>query len=162
MPVGSRAGCRVFNAGYLAWAGMGRRRQVLGWTWPFSLIGALGLFTPGATLEFRHHARGRMLCTVVGLIILLFADIKTNWIVGPAKWVARYSFGICLTHQSWLYIAFVRQPGSEGYAWPMLIAGTAVISVVLYHAVDESFVRLGQRWATRRHSVCKPWQELKV
>ncbi len=153
-----------FLGGVLAWRLMRTRnyRRLPGWVWPIAIavISSTWLASIPATYELSIALFG--IC--LGLVIPLFREIRGAKVTLAAKLVARYSYGIYLSHfpimiyvmgdsswpERWFKI-IPRMPHIAHYARPInivLVTGlTAGVSVLLYHGIEKPGIQLGRRMA---------------
>jgi hypothetical protein len=113
--------------------------------WPLALATATGAYLLRPTLM-----TGWIACLALGLSFPRIADLPRGRLQQICRIVARYSYGIYLSHFILLWLAFVRL----GH-WPMgaqvAIFGAllAAVPAAAYHVVEEPFIRLGGRVADR-------------
>jgi peptidoglycan/LPS O-acetylase OafA/YrhL len=140
-----------FGAGFLAWVGMGRiRRKLPAWLWPIGICIAVALFLPTGNSDAKAASRSWVMCTVLGVMIPLFTNLQAPWIVQPARIIARYSYGIYLLHQGWLYLAFVQSPGrSIAVGWLIFGLGLTATTLIGYHFIEEPGIAAGRRLANQ-------------
>lgn len=79
---------------------------------------------------------------VLGMAIPLFRQFETPLIRRPCLLVAKYSYGIYLSHCVIFWWFLPRHP-------ILLILLSALIPVVLYHVVEDPLIRFGKRLATK-------------
>jgi peptidoglycan/LPS O-acetylase OafA/YrhL len=94
------------------------------------------------------------LCLLLGVSASLFAELQHARIKLAAAWLARYSYGIYLTHLHALWLAFVllkNMPLVLQYA-VFLVAGLG-IPVLLYHLVERPMIQLGARLTSPTESI---------
>ena len=112
--------------------------------WPF-----IGLPLMLAVLTFLYlrvpkPSRSWICCLVLGLTLPYFSDMTSAWLRNVCHLVARYSYGIYLTHFVCIWFAFavlVRLP--LALRW-LVFAGTAsALPVVLFHTVEVRMISLG-------------------
>jgi peptidoglycan/LPS O-acetylase OafA/YrhL len=100
----------------------------------------------------RHPTRpmGWVLCLALGLAIPFFAEIQNRWIRSVSNRIATYSYGIYLSHQFCIWIAFSLM--SHYRLWwrvPALITLLIVLPVLLYHLIERPMIQFGVRIANR-------------
>lgn len=122
------------------------------WSWALSLMAVLAAFlfvTANRDLPYLMPASWVMGLTV-GLIVAGFGETTVAWVRQAAAIIAKYSYGIYLTHMIALWIAFVKI-GSASFAVRVLagLGLTAIFSAVAYHAVEAPGIRIGARLAAR-------------
>jgi len=86
-------------------------------------------------------------CGVIGLSIPLFRQITSKPLVAAAKVIARYSYGIYVTHCVCMWLTLGKMPGPAIVRILACVLLTASVSVALYHIVEEPFIRAGKRGA---------------
>jgi peptidoglycan/LPS O-acetylase OafA/YrhL len=91
-----------------------------------------------------------LFCAAVGLAIPSFLEIRNRWLKSISKQVARYSYGIYLSHDAILWLCFIRfRVGSAVVSGLLGILLTAVTSVLLYYCIEDPAIRVGKRIAAR-------------
>lgn len=134
-------------AGYFAGFGISKRKlPFIGW--PLIIAAAAGFF-----FEFGSRHRYEVwwiMCLAIGLSAPRFADLRFLPLRRASSWVAKYSYGIYLTHMYALWAAFgvfKNQP-----LWFRCVA-LAVLSIALpvlfYEFLEFPMIRLGARLANR-------------
>jgi peptidoglycan/LPS O-acetylase OafA/YrhL len=153
-----------FLGGVIAWRLiLGRDRQILpGWLWLFAIAMVSLIWMVSTEKYLPLSIAGFGLC--LGLAIPLFRELWWNKLRLGSKIIARYSYGIYLTHfPIMVYLASSHDPEHppfkiippmpliRHYARPidaLLVVGlTAFASLALYHGVEEPGIRLGRRMA---------------
>jgi len=135
-----------FLPGIIAYVGFGRwKPRVPGWLLPVFLLAMWAVFL----LTFNFH-RGWLFCLIVGFALPLFRQLKSEVVLAPSRQIAKYSYGIYLTHPFAIVIGLYLL---RGYAWPIRALGVGVplvvLPVVAYHLVEHPMIRLGSRLAAR-------------
>lgn len=117
---------------------------------PFS-FSLVTIFTIHPTLGL-----GWVLCLALGLGIPRFAEITTPWLVTVSNRVATYTYGIYLSHQFSIWIAFgVLAERSLWLRVPVLIALLVALPVILYYAIERPMIQFGIHLANR-------WSEPRI
>ena len=80
----------------------------------------------------------------LGVAIPQFRQFQTSLVRRPSLFVAKYSYGIYLSHCAIFWLLLPKHPIS-------LILFSALIPVVLYHVVEDPMVQLG-KWLTANRS----------
>ena len=123
------------------------RPRLPGWSFPLCFLGYALL-----TCRFGSQRNGWLLCLVLGLALPLFRQIKWAWLNQTTHIIAKYSYGIYLTHIIAITVAVhvLRGYGmtTRAGAFLALLVG---LPVLLYHTVEEPMIRLGTRLA-RSHA----------
>lgn len=153
-----------FFGGVIAWRLIrGRdRRWLPGWSWPpvIAIVSLIWMASMDRYLPFFTAVFGLTL----GLAIPLFREIQWDKLRAASKIIARYSYGIYLSHfpvmiyimsgqnhdHPWFKV-IPPMPVIWHYARPinacLVVALTAVLSVALYHGIEEPGIRLGRLMA---------------
>jgi peptidoglycan/LPS O-acetylase OafA/YrhL len=87
----------------------------------------------------------------VGLAIPFFSQISVRWLVLPCHLIAKYSYGIYLTHLFCIWLVYQRLhsylPKAGRFAlFVILVIG---IPIFFYHFLEEPMVLLGKEVAMR-------------
>lgn len=91
-----------------------------------------------------------LFCAAAGLAIPLFLEIRNRWLKSIGKHVARYSYGIYISHVPILWLCFIRyRVGSTIVNASLAILLTAVVSVLAYQWLEEPAIRVGKWFAAR-------------
>jgi len=121
-------------------------RQGLGWAFPglaVLLFVSLTVFMMLGTAQ-----AGWIVCFTLGAAIPQFADMSSRWLGRVSHRIARYSYGIYLTHYFCLWLAFVRlqflPKAVQGFVFA---AAVWLIPVVLYHFLELPLINVGRRLA---------------
>ena len=148
-----------FFGGVMAWRLMRQRddRQFPGWLWPAAIaaVSCAWMFATEKYLPFFIAALGVSL----GLAIPLFREMQSKAVRFAAKIVARYSYGIYLSHfpimlyvissphYRWFKVIppmpLIRHHGGPIHAL-LVTALTCVASLALYHGIEEPGIHLGR------------------
>ena len=97
-----------------------------------------------------NSRRGWAFCLVLGLLLPFFRQLQTPWLTRPAHELAKYSFGIYLSHPFALVLGFYLLAGhSLAVQLSVEFLAIAVFSIAGYHLVEHPFIRLGSRLAGR-------------
>jgi len=126
-----------------------RRRTLPFFGWPLILLVAAGLQAVGN--YFQHEAMARWtLCLMIGLTAPFFAELSRPALNKAAELLARYSYGIYLTHlhAQWTALVLLKdQPAAVRYG--VLLALSIGLPVTLYHLVEAPMIRFGAHLAAR-------------
>jgi peptidoglycan/LPS O-acetylase OafA/YrhL len=114
--------------------------------WPLFVLSLAAVFTLRPVLHL-----GWVLGLVLGLLIPSFAELTTPWLCVVCNRIATYSYGIYVSHQFSIWIAFgVLQFQSLWLRTTVLIALLVGLPVLLYHAVEKPMIDVGVRITTKR------------
>jgi peptidoglycan/LPS O-acetylase OafA/YrhL len=117
------------------------------WTWPVILLTAFGVI---AILQPTAQALERAwpFCLFIGLAIPFVGELPDSWLTRAAKVVAKYSYGIYLSHVIVLWFAFVVLYNAPiAINWIVFGLGVAVASLAAYHLIEAPGISLGIRLA---------------
>jgi peptidoglycan/LPS O-acetylase OafA/YrhL len=144
-----------FMSGVLAYQVGKRILPVLpAFCWLLFMGGVSALYIAGGDSPYKDYG----LCLALGLAIPCFWQIRSLALTRASHYVAKYSYGIYLTHFAALYFAFDRlaaQPLALRIA--MFVGLATALPMAFYHAIEEPCVRLGKR-ITQKRSVAQPLQ----
>lgn len=116
------------------------------WGWLCLLALTSGLFLERASLKC-----GWICCLVVGAMVPQFRELKAGWLQRATQLVARYSYGIYLSHYAFIWLAFQRLHGVPlALRWLVFLTGAAVTPVILYHALEAPMIAVGRRLVRSR------------
>lgn len=139
-----------FIAGVIAYRlSRGPRLQLPSLGWPLLLL--------ATSLAYQFHwgaKTGWVLCLLVGVAVPQFRELGPGLIQKTCQLVARYSYGIYLTHLICIWLAFDVLSSLPRYAqWLVFAGSSAALPVALYHAIEAPMIavgaRLAGRWAQR-------------
>jgi peptidoglycan/LPS O-acetylase OafA/YrhL len=127
-------------AGPASGRGAPRRRWPAA-AWPV----ALGLVTL-AYLGHPSAAFGGLCCFAVALLLPHFEELRAGPIAQTCKLVARYSYGIYLSHFACIWLAFEKLGAAPPAIRVMTFLATATaMPVLLYHLVESPLISVGRR-----------------
>jgi len=135
-----------FLPGVMAYVAFGRWKPRLpGWLLPVFLLVLWVVFL--AHFNFRNSW---IFCLLVGLGLPLFRQMKSEWVLAPSRQIAKYSYGIYLTHPFAIVIGLYLM---RGYSLPVRLVGELVplvaFPVLAYHLVEYPMIRMGSRLAAK-------------
>jgi len=135
-----------FLPGLMAYVGFTRwKARLPGWTF---VIGLAAIVWVGARAG--NWERAWWPCLVLGLVLPLFRQIRQNVFTKVCWQIARYSYGIYLTHPFSLVLAFYV---CRGQAWPVqfavLFGSLAVFSMAAFHLIEAPCMKMGAKVAVR-------------
>jgi peptidoglycan/LPS O-acetylase OafA/YrhL len=92
-----------------------------------------------------------LFCMAVGWILAICREITHEYLARPAAMIAKYSYGIYLSHMPIIWFAFVYlRAKPEPLQWTTLVALSAAVPVICFHAVELPMIERGRRIAARR------------
>lgn len=135
-----------FLPGVMAYVGFGRWKPRLpGWTLPIFLIAAWAV----GWYHFTFH-RAWLFCLVIGLALPMFRQMRSSLVLTPSRIIAKYSYGIYLTHSFAIVIGLYLLRG-HGLTVRLLaeLVALVVLPVVAYHLLEHPMIRIGSRLAAK-------------
>jgi peptidoglycan/LPS O-acetylase OafA/YrhL len=135
-----------FLPGVMAYVGFGRwKARLPAWLLPVFLAVAWGV----GWYHFTFH-RAWLFCLAIGLGLPLFRQIRSTIVLVPSRLIAKYSYGIYLTHMFAIVIGLYLLRG-RALALQLLVEAVAlvVMSVLAYHLLEHPMIRIGSRLAAR-------------
>lgn len=113
-----------------------RLRSIL---WPVAICGLIGAYTLHPT-----DMMGWMTCLILGFSIPFFAEITNTFVRWASNRIATYSYGIYLSHQFCIWIAFGVLTAYSGWVKvPTLIVLLISIPIILYHTIEKPMIHVG-------------------
>jgi peptidoglycan/LPS O-acetylase OafA/YrhL len=114
------------------------------WLWPGFVI--------GIGVAYLSSGLSRMdtlcACFLFGLAIPAFNSLTTRWITVASKMIAKYSYGIYLTHFFAIWFAFERLSGAPVLSRILVFLTLAIsLPIIFYHSLEEPLVRVGKKVA---------------
>lgn len=136
-----------FLSGVIAWR-LGNRKSVTAWMWPAAIaVCALPwLLSPGNQMMFRWIS-----CLMLGLAIPFFREITHEGFNLITQTIAKYSYGIYLSHVAALRIAF-HTLSAEPFVIQVavFIAMAIIFPLLAYHLVEAPMIQFGRHIVGRR------------
>ncbi len=135
-----------FLAGVISFALTGRLPRVLPrWAWPPTVVAVLLVFAcvPG-------WERCWWPCLLLGMLIPMFQEAKSSLFSAAASKIAKYSYGIYLTHPFVIRLSIVTLEAHP--AWLQVVEYavlTTALPVVFYHLVEHPGIVCGKKLASR-------------
>ncbi len=151
-----------FLAGVLAYALSSRvRARIPGALWILFVPAAVGAYCVGGAaatggrpplwFTIPGMASGWIFCLVLGLAIPQFRQIRSERVRGASQTVAKYSYGIYLSHVPVFWFCFWRLNDLPFLTQCLLAAVLcALVPVVAFHAIEQPFIDWGKRFAGER------------
>jgi peptidoglycan/LPS O-acetylase OafA/YrhL len=118
-------------------------------------IGAIGSVFPlhfyRRELLGDYRFKNWLVCLVIGLAIPCFSQISQKWITIPSHYIAKYSYGIYLTHFFCIWLAFekLHHVLAKFARLGVFVVLAAGLPVLFYHLLEEPMILVGKRLAKR-------------
>lgn len=114
---------------------------------PACLLTMLAVLVVAYPVGVAHGIQENLLiwpvCLMVGIGLALSRDMQAGSVTRLAHTVSKYSFGIYLVHPILIEWCFHQGHMPVYLAWPLFLAGTWLVSVLLYHAVEKPCIAWG-------------------
>ena len=141
----------LFLPGAIAYVGFEKWRSRLpAWLFPVRLVLLIGSVDRVASLRRHSFRYGWLFALILGLSLPLFAQITWRPLVRGAHLVAKYSYGIYLSHFAAFAVGFYYL---RAFSLPVRVAAFAasfaVLPVIFYHTVEKPMISVGSRIARR-------------
>jgi peptidoglycan/LPS O-acetylase OafA/YrhL len=85
---------------------------------------------------------------LLGLAIPQFGEIPWTWLKKVCKTIAKYSYGIYLSHMFVMSIAFV-VIHNHFAQWSLFLFFAALLPYAMYHLIENPGIQLGKKFANR-------------
>jgi peptidoglycan/LPS O-acetylase OafA/YrhL len=116
------------------------------WVWPCFVL-VLGA---GYLLTSMNRFDEWAVCLALGLAIPVHAQISSHTLNAVSATIAKYSYGIYLTHFFVIWLAFEKLAGhSLALRIAVFVSLAAALPVILYHVIEEPMITLGKKVALR-------------
>lgn len=117
-----------------------------GWAFPWLAVllwSCVAIFMVLYTVE-----AGWVMCFILGAAIPHFAQLSNRLVQRASHLIAKYSYGIYLTHCFALWLAFVKfKPLPRVSQWFVFAAAVSLIPIVLYHLLELPLISTGRKLA---------------
>jgi peptidoglycan/LPS O-acetylase OafA/YrhL len=140
-----------FLPGVIAYQIQRSRRPTLpSQLWPCVILVMVPLFIVKQTLVGDYRIKSWLVCLLLGVTTPFCAEMSAGWITKPAHYIAKYSYGIYLTHYFCIWLAFEYLHSVLPRTVRMVIFAVLVtgIPILLYSVLEEPSMRLG-RWIAK-------------
>ncbi len=139
-----------FISGVIAWKlSLSVPRRLAGWLWPVGFVATWPFFFL-ATHQNNMYYRWAF-CLMLGLTIPWFQEICFRPVQVVAHVVAKYSYGIYLSHIAVIAWSFAL-PVSTAVKWAIFVLLAAISPVAMYHLIEHPLIVVGQRVSKRMFS----------
>ena len=126
-------------------------KRLPAWLWPVTVALVIAAWTPFGNANFMAEVRRAwVFALVLGALIPQFREITYLGVAKPAHLIAKYSYGLYLSHVViyWLAIDVMRP---LPLAVRAVVGGTCMVAipVAVFHLIEDPCIKLGARYATR-------------
>lgn len=120
--------------------------KVPSWLWPVFVGGLAVVYLKSDMTRWDEW----LVCALLGLAIPVFARITSRAVNKMSEVIAKYSYGIYLTHFFVIWLAFEKLAGLA-IAWKIgvFVSLAAGLPVIFYHLLEEPMIQVGKRVAAR-------------
>jgi peptidoglycan/LPS O-acetylase OafA/YrhL len=116
------------------------------WLWPCFVVVLGGGFLTTSMSRFDEWA----VCLLLGLAIPAFAQISSSVLNAASATIAKYSYGIYLTHFFVIWLAFQKlAPSSTALKATVFVSLGAGLPVIFYYLIEEPMISFGKKAASR-------------
>jgi peptidoglycan/LPS O-acetylase OafA/YrhL len=139
-----------FAAGLIAWKLLRRpvRQSLPGWLWIPAMLGAGAAFLPALAWQGQGKIIPRWcFCLLLGLLIPRFREMRMKLFTRVPHVIAKYSFGVYLTHMAALYLSMRWLRAGDWQRFAVLTFLVVALPVAAYHLVEAPSIRFGRRIA---------------
>ena len=140
-----------FLGGLVAYQTLRRRAAIPAQLWPAALLGIAALHW--LLVKYKAPLPGLpqpVTCLTLGILIPLFKELPTSWLTKISHVIAKYSYGVYLSHLPVIWFAFVELRFAPAVArWAVLGVLSVIIPWVLYHLLEHPMIRFGRSLADR-------------
>jgi peptidoglycan/LPS O-acetylase OafA/YrhL len=131
-----------FLGGVLAYSLRLIKPRMAWYGWPLVIIAAYAIRGLGMRA-------GWVSCLLLGFAIPWFAPIGAGWVRSASGIIARYSYGVYLSHIPIFWLCFVKLQVPPAAQVTLCAALSMAIPAALFHAIEEPFIRIGQNISGR-------------
>ncbi len=138
-----------FLGGAFAYAWQRPIRWISWWAWPCFIV-VWGLLYGLYGFGIRAEMGGWLASLGLGVLIPLVQEAPANWLSKAAALVARYSYGIYLSHVPLIWLCFRKLTGvSKPLRWTLFVSLECLVPVLVYHAFENPMIQAGKAVAAR-------------
>jgi peptidoglycan/LPS O-acetylase OafA/YrhL len=121
-------------------------RRLPAFLWPLVVAMLAAFFLVDGPGE--HWVKKWTTCLFLGLAVPFFSRISASWLVAASHFIAKYSYGIYLTHFFCIWFTFERLRNLPALVKiPLFVALAVGLPVLFYHLLEEPMIRAGKHVA---------------
>jgi peptidoglycan/LPS O-acetylase OafA/YrhL len=124
------------------------------WCWPISIVGLMALYIVAINVQhisiWAFSNRGCFIaggiCLILGCALPRFKHATNPVLVRVSKSIAKYSYGIYLTHMSVIWFSFIRLQGiAAPLRWLIFLLLSVSVPIALFHIVENPLIAVGRK-----------------
>ncbi len=116
------------------------------YAWPIFVAASAVLYLKSSMTQWEEWTA----CLLLGLAIPVFATIRSQWVNAATETIAKYSYGIYLTHFFVIWLAFEKCAAAPIWLQVSLfLTFAAALPVIFYHLVEDPMIQRGKRIAQK-------------
>jgi peptidoglycan/LPS O-acetylase OafA/YrhL len=124
------------------------------WVFPTSGLALVLLYLVGRVTVLPDARSDYLLCMFLGIVIPNVLDLQQSWITKTAHEIARYSYGIYLSHVPILWFCFIKLSSLPILVrWSAFVVLMIVVPFAVYTWIEEPCIRIGRRVAESNFSI---------
>lgn len=125
--------------------------QLPAFVWPGVVVAVVLFYLWKQNIVSDQSAKGWIACLVLGASAPFFAQISTPFLARPSHFIAKYSYGIYLTHFFCIWLMFERLHHvlPRAARLPLFAVLALLLPIALYHLLEEPLTQLGKRVAKK-------------
>jgi peptidoglycan/LPS O-acetylase OafA/YrhL len=121
--------------------------------WPVVVIGVVPIYLYRYKDNFMsdYRLKAWLVCLLLGVTAPFFARMTNEWITRPAHFIAKYSYGVYLTHCFCIWFCFERLHGilPRVVRLGLFAALLAGLPLLFYHMLEEPLILVGKHVSRR-------------
>ena len=135
------------------------RRQLPAYLWTGIVLLAGPLYLYNQHFLPNPRIKSWLICLMIGAAAPFFSQISARWLTIPAQLIAKYSYGIYLTHFFCIWLVFSRLHYvlSRTARLGLFVVLVFGLPVLLYHVLEEPMIGVGKRVARRFETRAARW-----
>jgi peptidoglycan/LPS O-acetylase OafA/YrhL len=119
-----------------------KRTKLPAYAWPVLIAGLAAVYLKSAMTRLDEW----LVCFLLGLAIPVFAEITSRAVTATCGLIAKYSYGIYLTHFFAIWFAFEKLNGwPPGLRLAVFMSLATALPVIFYHSIEEPMIVLGKK-----------------
>ena len=115
------------------------------WLWPVTIFAVMASFVWLDTGQ-----RGWVACLLLGIAAPQFREMRSPWLRAGSHALAKYSYGIYLSHIVVMWFSFVKLAAEPlAVQWCIFVVLSAALPFLAYHLLESPMIRFGAVLARR-------------